>query len=250
MLSYATRITRRLGTDRWIRRVVTWVPLALLAVLVTEVGLAVLQSPAPDPAQLLQDSLTAAGARDSFHYSDVWRSGDVSQTIVGDARTSSGTETVSAGSDEYTVVFTGRVAYVEGDAAAMHDELGLAPAIATEYAGKWVSIQPTDAPYSLIENGLTTSAGLAQILISPSSASPTSRVHGVPIARITGRVPHGRSQTGSAQLDLLSLSKLPASYSAHGTEGGQTWSNAIVFSRWDEKGPIVAPPDALPFSSL
>ncbi len=239
------------GTTRT-TRIATWVTFAIVVFLGAEIGLAVTQSPRvrpPSPVQLLREALTAAGTSDAFHYRAVWSSDGFSQIVVGDARPSSGSETVSVGSDHFTVVVTGQVAYFKGVAAALRDQLGLPAAAAALNAGKWISLQQSDGPYPSVE-GVTTSAALAQVLIAPSATSPAHRTHGVLLSRITGRIPHGHAVTGWARLDLLARSKLPSAYSAHGTDGGQRWSTTITFSRWGANSLLSAPAASLPFSSL
>jgi len=245
---------RRPGRGARTTRVTTWVALAVVAVLGTEIGLATTKSPtvrAPSPEQLLRESLTVAGAADAFHYRAVWRANGVSQIVVGDARPASGSESIVVGGDRFTAVFTGQMAYFEGNAAALRDQLGLPVATASANDDKWISLQPSDGPYGSVEEGVTTSAALAQVVIAPLATSHPRRTHGVVVSRITGRIPHGRVVTGSARLDLVSRSKLPTTYVAHGSNGGKPWSSTIAFSHWGAsvgiKGPTAG---ALPFSSL
>ena len=231
-------------------RLATWFTLALVVALSTEIGLAFSQSPAASPGQILQEALTAAGRTDAFHYRAVWRADGVSQVIDGDARPASGSESVVVGGDRFSVVFTGRVVYFEGNADAVRDQLGLQPAKASIFAGRWVSIDESDSPFPSVEEGLTTSAALAQVLIAPSSDAPLRRPNGLEISRITGHVPHGRHLTGSARLDLVARSRLPVEYVAGGSLGGQPWSSTIAFSRWGDDSGVTAPAGALPFASL
>ncbi len=215
-------------------RIATWVTLALVAFLGIEIGLATTQSPTPralGPTQLLHESLRAAGASDAFHYRSVWRADGVSQIVVGDARPASGSESVSVGGDQFTVVSTGQTVYFRGVPAALRDQLGLPATTASVDAAKWISLQQSDGPYPSLEEGVTTSVALAQVSIAPFARSAAHRTRGVLLARITGRIPHGRVVTGSARLDLSARSKLPAVYSARGSGGGQSWSSTIAFSR-------------------
>lgn len=239
------------GLGERVRRtsVATWVIVALVAFFGTEFSLA-FRSPAPTPVQLLQEVLTAAGAADTCHYEAVWRADGISQIVVGDARPSSGSESVSVGADRFSVVFTGQAAYFDGDAAALRDQLGFGAAAASADSGKWISLQQSDGPYPDVEEGLTTSAALAQVMMAPYSVSPPHRTHGVLLSRISGRIPHGRVVMGSASLDVLSRSKLPELYSARGSDGGRPWSATIVFSHWGENVKLRAPTQALPFTSL
>jgi hypothetical protein len=234
-----------------ITKVAIWVALALVAIVGIDNGLALIQSsPAPNPVEILQEALSVAGAADAFGYHAVWRADGVSQIVVGHARPSSGSESVSVSGDQFSVISTGQIVYFEGDATALRDQLGLAAATASKNAGKWISLQESDGPFLSVDEGLTTSAALAQIVIAPSATSAERRAHGLLLSRITGRIPHGGVVTGSASLDVTSRTKLPVSYSAEGNYGGERWSSTIGFSHWGEKSAVKAPASAIPFSSL
>jgi len=233
-----------------IGKIVTWITLVLVAIFGIEIGLALSVSPRPDPVQLLNEALTAAGRSAAFHYRAVWRAGAFSQMVVGDARTSSGSESVSVGGSQFSVVLTGQVAYFKGDVVAVRDQLGLPAPTARQSAGEWIALSESDSPYSSVAEGLTTSAALLQVLIAPSATFQAHPHDGVLFSRITGRVPHGPVAAGSARLDLVPDSKLPVLFTAHGSSGGQPWSSTIAFSRWGERTVINAPAGALPFSSL
>jgi hypothetical protein len=247
-------MARTAGARARARRITTWVTVALLAVLGTEFGLAATESPTlrvPGPSGLLREAFGAAAAAGTFHYRAVWRAGGVSQVVVGDAGPSSGVQSVTIGSEGFTVIVTAGMAYVEGDAAALRDQLGLPTATATAAAGRWVALGPADGPYPSIEQeGVTTSGALAQVLMAPAATSSVRGSHGVLVARIIGRIPHGGVSTGSARLDVAARSGLPASYAAHGSNGGQPWSSTIAFSRWGEHVAESAPAGAVPFASL
>jgi hypothetical protein len=233
-------------------KIATGVILAFVALLGTEIGLATTQSPkvrAPSPAEVLRETFSAAGGSDAFHYRAVWRADGVSQIVVGDARPSSGAESVSIGDERFSVVYTGQKEYFMGVVAALRDQLGLPEPIASADAGKWISLQPSDGPFASVEEGVTTSAALAQVMIAPTSISSAHRMHGLLVSRITGRIPHDRVVTGRARLDLVSRSKLPAAYFAQ-VSGGHSWSSVITFSGWGVNKAIKAPADALAFSLL
>ena len=198
----------------------------------------------------MQDALAAARGETAFHYRGVWQSQGVSQVVEGDASSSSGSESVVVGDDRFTVTFLGGVAYFRGDATAVRDELGLTGSDAPTAAGRWIALQQSGGLFPWVEDGLTTSAALAQVLIAPATVSPSHRIRGVVVTSVSGRIPHGRVVTGSARLLVMVRSKLPVSYSARGTDGGKPWSSSIVFSRWGEHAAVVAPADALPFSAL
>ena len=229
-------------------RVTTWVVIGVALY----VGIALALSfkvRAPSPVQLLEQALRAAGSSNAVHYQAAWSAGGVSQLVVGDARPASGSETVSVGAQRYTVVYTDHVAYVKGDAVALRDELGLPAATASASGGKWISILPSDRPYPFVEEGLTTSAALAQVLIAPFSTSTVHEGHGAAVTRITGGIPHGQAVTGSAHLDLSRRSSPPCTrpMDPSGARRGRARSPLPTGESASRSN---APVGAIPFSSL
>ena len=241
---------------RRISGVATWVTFILVAAIGLEIALAATAPPtkaAPQPSQILRDSLVVAGARADFHYRARWQTGGLTQTIVGDARLSSGTQSVSVDGARFNAELVDQVVYVRGDAAALRNQLGLPPTTASSDAGKWISLQQSDGPYQSIEEGLTTETALSQVLIVPRAVTASRGTKGALSVRITGPIPPGTPNqvvTGSARLDVSARTKLPSSYLARGSNGGQPWSASITFTRWGEDVPVTTPPAALPFGSL
>lgn len=245
---YASPMGKTAPKRVWAGKVSTWVTLAIVAYIGIQLGLS-LQTAPPSPVQVLTKALTAAGGSDAVHYRGVWNADGVSQIVMGDARPTSGSESVAVGSDQFTMILADHVVYIEGNAAALRDELGLPAATASMNVGRWIWLSPTDGPYTSVGDDLTTSAALAQIVIAPFFTSSVHGERGTLLTRLTGRIPHGRFLTGSARLDLVPRSNLPTSYFAGGSSGGP-WSNTIAFSRWGDEVPVKAPMGAIPFSSL
>lgn len=243
-------------TRKRITNVVTWVTLVIVAALGTEIALAATQTrptPSPSPLQLVQKALTAADKEAAFHYRSVWSSDGFSQVVVGDARPSSGTQSVSVGPDRFTVVCFDRIVLFKGDADALRDQLGLVAATATKVAGQWIALTPSDGPYQDLEDSVTTSTALEEVRIAPRRSSPARRVDGVEVSRITGEFPAvmtGQVVTGSARLDLLAGSDLPTAYAAGGSNAGQPWSTTVTFSRWGDRSAITPPTTKVSYSLL
>ena len=241
---------------RRITGVATGVTLILVVALGIEVALAATApaaKPVAKPSKFHPVSLVAAGASASVHYRATWHTNGLTQTIVGDAGLSSGTRSVSVGGAQFSAVLVDRVVYFRGNAAALHDQLGLPTTSASADTEKWISLQQSDGPYQSIEEGLTTETALSQVLIIPSAVTAGHRRRGAGAVRITGRIPPGtRDQvvTGSARLDVAARSKLPSTYVAQGRNGGQPWSASITFTRWGENVPVTAPAGALSLGSV
>ena len=241
-------------------RVVTWVTVAIVGAIGAEIALASTGS-APPPrlrpdqvaSRMTRAALGAAGAAGTFHYRAVWQTGGSTQTIVGDAAPSAGTQAVEVGGSRFAVVVADQVVYVTGNVEALHDQLGLAPATASADAGRWIALAQADGPYQSMEEGVTTAAALSQVLIAPRRTSTDRRAHGMVLSRVTGRIPPGTPGqviAGSATLDVAARTTLPAAYTAGGSDGGQPWSSSITFSRWGERMAVTPPADALPYSAL
>jgi hypothetical protein len=234
----------------------TGVTLTLVAAIGLEITLAATAPPtkaAPQPSQVLAETLVAAGTRADFHYRAQWETGGLAQTIVGDARLSSGAQSVSVGGARFSAELVDQVVYFRGDAAALRDQLGLPTVTALSDSGKWISLQQSDGPYQSIEQGMTTETALSQVLIVPSAVSSSHPTRGARSVRITGQIPPGsRNQvvTGTARLNVSARTKLPSSYLARGSNGGQPWSASITYTRWGEDVPVTAPPVAISFGSL
>jgi hypothetical protein len=241
---------------RRISGIATGVTLALVAALGLEIALAATTpttKAAPSPSQVLNDSLVTAAATANFHYRAVWQTSGLTQTIVGDARLSSGTQSVSVGGAQFSAELVDQVVYFRGNPAALRDQLGLPTTTALADAEKWISLQQSDEPYQAIEEGLTTETALSQVLIVPRAVAPGHPSPAAVPVRITGQIPPGtRNQvvTGSARLDVSARTKLPSSYLARGRNGGQPWSASITFTRWGEDVPVTTPAGALSFGSL
>jgi hypothetical protein len=236
----------------------TAVTLALMIVIGTEIALAATgasTSHGVTPSELLRRSLGAAESAGSFHYDATWQTNGLVQSIVGDARLSSGTQSVSVGGGHFISVLTGTVVYVQGDDTALRHQLGLlsATATATARARKWISIRQSDGPYPSMESGLTTESVLAQVVIRPSATASITPRHRPRLVRISGSIPSGSHDqviTGSARLDVAARSDLPSAYSARGRNGGQPWSVSIIYTRWGEHVQLPSPRDPLPYASL
>lgn len=233
----------------WVARLIRWGAVVVVGAVALAVGVSAGRRPAPTPNQLLDQVLVASDSADAFHYASVWRSDGVSQTVVGDARPLSGSASISVGTDRYSVILADGTVFLRGNAAALGHQLGLPAAVATRAAGRWIAVGPTDAPFPALAEGLTTTDGLAQILIAPRTSSATSSRAG-PESVITGGIPHGDRVLGSASLATRSRSNLPVTYASHGSVGGQVWASSITFSRWNEGSAIDAPVTAVPYSTL
>jgi hypothetical protein len=157
-----------------------------------------------------------------------------------------GRQTVTIGTEHATVVVMNGVAYVNADAPALHDYLGLSSSSAS-FAGKWLSIRPTDNQYVAVTAGVTLADALRRDLIGPPFAMNAAVVDGRQVNAIRGTA---RTAGGAAVAATLSVpvsgTVLPVTFDL--TDGAVT--NRSVFSRWGIPATLTVPPNPIAFSSI
>ncbi len=216
-----------------------------------------------DAARLLRSALSAAAAAGSFHYvssstSTSSTSPTVKQVTVGDAGASSGTQDITIGSAQFTVVVLGSTAYFQGDADAASVILGLSTQLANTYAGRWLSLVSGDSPYQSVYAAVTSSQALTDnITFAARSELAPSRIGKTQVIGLRGpmRAVQGQPAKGTAVLYVTASGPhLPVSYTEKGTVGtGSSRSSlnfTITFSSWREPLDVTAPSGPVPFSSL
>jgi len=215
----------------------------------------------PAARNVLDQAIAKAEAALSFHYVSVSSGTRQDLTTVGDAGRNSGKQQIttkdSSGSASFTVLVIGSACYFQGDALAMVENLGLSASVAQSYANQWISLAPSDSPYSSVYAAVTLHDALAEnITFKPQHLTSTTvgrqkvqEVSGattpVTIARQTQNV------KGTATLDVSASTGLPIRYRETGTleEQGKL-SFTMTFSDFGESVSESAPSGATAFSSL
>src|ERR1700728_808456 len=102
-------------------------------------------------------ALAATKAEHSVHISSFSGSTDVSPT--------EGRQTISGGTlGNATVLVVSGVAYLDGDATFLETTLGLSPANAASYVGRWIAFHPTDPDYQEVAAGVTMASMLTEVM--------------------------------------------------------------------------------------
>jgi hypothetical protein len=212
----------------------------------------------PAARSLLRSSLAAARAKGSFHYVSRFTQQGVTQTTIGDAGETSGRQVITLGPETFTVLVVGPACYIEGNAGALADQLGLPSTVAAGHAGQWISLAPADVPYQSVYAAVTTRSALADnIDIAPHRRLGPTVQGGRRVIGVTGPMTDisvgGQTQKakGTAYLYMTASGHhLPVLYSERGTVGGHRTVAAITFSDWGAPVVVTAPAGAVPFSSL
>jgi hypothetical protein len=240
----------------WMKRILPLglVPLALLLVACGGGGGSSGALAGQTPKQVLDGALAAATKSGSVHFKLLGTESGKTETIEGDASATAGREVISAGSLTIQAEVVGKGAYVEGNAGGLEDQMGLSAASAATYAGKWISIAATDAPYSSITKAVSLEGTLSDLKPTGHltlTGATTKASQGV--VGVKGSLPPGAAKgtTGSAVL-YVSTSKptVPIVFDVQQDTSGTKESDIGTFSNWGKPLHLVAPTTTVPFSSL
>jgi hypothetical protein len=230
------------------------VPLALLLVACGGGGGSSGALAGQTPKQVLAGALAAAEKSGSVHFKLLGTESGKTETIEGDSSATDGREVITAGTLTIQAEVVGKGAYVEGNAGGLEDQMGLSATSAATYAGKWISIAPTDAPYSSITKAVSLEGTLGDLqptghlTLTGVTTQASQSVIGV-----KGGLPPGAAKgtTGSAVL-YVSTSKptVPIVFNVQQDTSGTKESDVGTFSNWGKPLRLVAPAATVPFSSL
>lgn len=212
-------------------------------------------APSRSPAALQASILNAANAQQSVHYTSVQHSPSrkITVSMIGDASRTGGiqriTYTKSGRSGHVIVVVHNDTAFIRGDAFILENYMGFSAAIATKYAGRWISIPKTSSGYSTVSAGVRLASTISEErLSSPLKVLPPAIVHGKHVVVVRGRIagPNGQfavgkvyALSGSNPLPVYAVENFGASYKA-----------TVTYSRWNEKFALPNTAGAIPQSKL
>src|SRR5665213_96365 len=99
------------------------------------------------PSAVLNTASGAATKLGAVHYVLQTTNGNQKQTVTGDATRNEGAQYVVNGTEQAVIQLVGTSAFIRGNASGLNDIIGLSSTMATQYAGKWLSLQPADPLY-------------------------------------------------------------------------------------------------------
>jgi hypothetical protein len=206
------------------------------------------------PKEVLTTALAAATSSGTVHFQLLGTEGGKTESIVGDASGSDGREIITAGTVKIEALVVGGAAFVEGNAGGLEDQMELSAADAATYAGKWISIASTDAPYASLTKAVTLASTLSELrptgtltLTAPTTKA-SKRVVGV-----HGNLPGGavKGTTGSATLYVSTAHPtVPIVFDAVQTTSGTKETSVGTFTNWGKPLDLTAPTTSVAFSSL
>jgi hypothetical protein len=201
-------------------------------------------------SQVLAVTLAAARSEGSVHVAAT----GPSETY--DIGLNEGTQTISGGTEgNATLVVVPDRAYVKGDAAFLENDLGLSSSVASLYAGKWISFDPTDPDYQAVIDGDTVGSTLSESTPQGQLTLSSARTfEGQNVVEVSGGLGEALTKQGVTGSDVLYVSTsapyLPVAFIQSTSLNGQSNTLKLTFSSWGEKVSVRAPTGATPFSSI
>ncbi len=214
-------------------------------------------SPAESATHLLAAALANANAQRSLHYVSVTASKQQTVTISGDVTTDSGWQTIvdRDGTKSYVseVRLLHHECYIRGDVGSLRSFFGLTAGDSTRYAGRWISVVPSDSYYDSAAAALTVSSVIDEIeLGKPVSGGPTVTVNRQLRSTLHGSLtgPAVAGAKGSANLTVTAgRMPLPVRWWATITSPG-SFVDSTTLSRWGERVTVVAPRLSVPMAEI
>jgi hypothetical protein len=201
------------------------------------------------PKQTLERALTAATKAGSVRITVQFFSGSTTGKVVQDSSQDSGEQTVAIGDERTSVVLLGGQAFISGNRQGMTSYFGLPSSLAPSLAGRWISLQPTDAAFESVTATVSLPAALAEVTPSgPVVAGKQEKVAGQQVRSISGEAPGG---AGRLTIFVAATSPSLPVEAVESSRSGETAKGEIVtFSRWGERLNVPTPSPAIPISTL
>ena len=220
-------------------------------------------TPAVTGQQLVTEAGTAARAASSLSYKVVATQSPTPsdpkpavETLTAQISAPKAAESIrfSHGQGNIDVILINGVIYIRADASTLFNALALTTAVASQYAGQWISIQPSDSPYNQIAATLTPDANVSSFLPGGSNlvVGSETTLRGTKVTPITGRAPANSAlATGVLRLYINSKTKLPFAAGVEGiTKTKRRNSEVVSFQSWNQPVQAVAPTGAVPFANI
>ena len=203
--------------------------------------------------------------------------GQGTAATTGSAGASSGYQVNHFLTGTLSVLVSNGETYCMGDAGSLQNQLGLSAQDASTYAGRWISLAPSDPPAATVGAGVTlpdveseilgtsansTNTSPSGITLNAESVSTPHVVNGVNVVTISISVTIAGSAAGtatggqgSAQLDVAAQAPyLPVSESIsasiQGPSGTVTATSAVTLSGWNAPLSLPTPTNVVPYASI
>jgi hypothetical protein len=223
----------------------------------------------------VQSAITGATSVSYSYTTAVTGQGTAAST--GSAGASSGYQVNHFPTGTLSVLVSNGDIYCMGDAGSLENQLGLSAQDASTYAGRWISLAPSDPPAAAVGSGVSlpdveseilgtstnsTNTSPSGITLIPESVSAPHVFNGVNVVTISISVTVAGSAAGtatggqgSAQLDVAAQAPyLPVSESLsasiQGPSGPVTATSTVTLSGWNAPLSLPTPTNVVLYASI
>jgi hypothetical protein len=206
------------------------------------------------PAGLLSAARAALTAGGSVHVDIAVKDTGGLVAFSDDAAASGGRQVITTGTGRATILLIGGVGYVQADAGALQGFFHTSVQLATQAAGRWISLRPGDtlgaSTYDDVTAGITLSSVAQELQFGGqlAKAAPAT-VAGQPVIGVQAPLPADDGLPGAKTVLYVTENSAvrPVRYELVG--GGST-TNELSFSQWGERLVLTRPANAIPASSF
>jgi len=192
----------------------------------------------------LHNAVASSGVHESAHET----APGVAVSMLNDIGPASGRQRIDANGGHSVVIVAGGRAYFRGDAIALAGTYQFPITLARAYAGKWISMGPTDTGYAQISGAVTLASDFHQIAFTGTvSSHPVTLADGRRATAITGMMDGPTGTPIPATLDVSTTGTvLPIALHA----GNRQVAQDVTWSRWGQPVAFTAPAGAVPVAGL
>ena len=209
------------------------------------------------PTRLLAATSSAVKKAGSMTFTDRSVSGKVTETYSGAVSATTAAETLTAtGEPALQVVLVDQVIYIRAGSTVLENSLDLSPTAAAAEAGKWISVQSSDAPFAGLASQLTVASELtAYFPASKRRIGKASSVAHHPVITVYGDPSASAANGATAGSAALFLSAkapyLPVGGSLILAKSGSAERKEVaVFKNWGKPFSVIAPTSPVSYDSL
>ena len=199
------------------------------------------------PQQILSRADAAAKAAGSLHFASTSKDGSTSIVFNDDSAAGGGRQDITmSDGGQMTVLLVSGIGYVDGNATALAQFLGLPAAASTQLAGQWISFTQGSPGYQQVVDGVTTGSVLSEINpVGTLTKTAQRTVDGQAVVGVTGPAPASAQMPKGSKITLYVAATgrpLPVSC-LEGTGSDQT---KITLTHWGESVSVAPPQHAIP----
>jgi hypothetical protein len=199
------------------------------------------------PSQILSRADAAARAAGSLHFASTSKEGSTSIVFSDDSGAGGGRQDITmSDGGQMTVLLVSGIGYVNGNATALTQFLGLPAATSAQLAGQWISFSSGSPGYQQVADGVTTGSVLDEISpVGTLTKTAPRTVDGQQVVGITGPAPASAQMPKGSKITLyVAVTGRPLPVSClEGTGSSQT---NITLTHWGEPVSVTPPPHAIP----